>query len=126
MYNALIGKYLKEGYTLYFFKSDKNFIRDNVRQLVESGKLIDASSIIFKYELYRRAAFFAHENVDILFEKYFSKSPSIKNMIGLMDFPDIVNMYKKELLLNLEGKEVKGQDFNNLVSLITLCITGWY
>lgn len=26
----------------------------------------------------------------------------------------------------LEGKEVKGQDFNNLVSLITLCITGWY
>ena len=64
--------------------------------------------------------------MDILFEKYFSKSPSIKNMIGLLDFPDIVNMYKKELLLNLEGKEVKGQDFNNLVSLITLCITGWY
>jgi len=26
----------------------------------------------------------------------------------------------------LGGKEVKGQDFNNLVSLITLCITGWY
>ena len=104
LYNALIGKYLKEGSTLYFFKSDKNFIsRDNVRQLVESGKPIDASSIIFKYELYRQAAFFAHENVDILFEKYFSKSPSIKNMIGLMDFPDIVNMYKKELLLNLEG-----------------------
>ena len=45
LYNALIYKYLKEGYTLYFFKSDKNFIRrDNVRPLVESGKLIDASS----------------------------------------------------------------------------------
>lgn len=26
----------------------------------------------------------------------------------------------------LNGKEVKGQDFNNLVSLITLSITGWY
>ncbi len=26
----------------------------------------------------------------------------------------------------LGGKEVKGQDFNNLVSLITFCITGWY
>lgn len=26
----------------------------------------------------------------------------------------------------LEGKEVKGQDFNNLYSLITFCVTGWY
>lgn len=26
----------------------------------------------------------------------------------------------------LNGKETKGQDFNNLVSLITLCVTGWY
>lgn len=26
----------------------------------------------------------------------------------------------------LDGKETRGQDFNNLVSLITLCITGWY
>lgn len=26
----------------------------------------------------------------------------------------------------LEGREAKGQDFNNLVSLITLCVTGWY
>ncbi|MBL0059168.1 MAG: hypothetical protein IPP35_08695 [Elusimicrobia bacterium] len=26
----------------------------------------------------------------------------------------------------LQKKETKGQDFNNLVSLITLCMTGWY
>jgi hypothetical protein len=26
----------------------------------------------------------------------------------------------------LSGKQVKGADFNNLVSLITLCVTGWY
>lgn len=26
----------------------------------------------------------------------------------------------------LKGKEVRGADFNNLVSLITLCVTGWY
>lgn len=26
----------------------------------------------------------------------------------------------------LNGKEVSGGDFNNLVSLITLCVTGWY
>ncbi|MFQ5787056.1 MAG: hypothetical protein ACE5H1_03665 [Thermodesulfobacteriota bacterium] len=26
----------------------------------------------------------------------------------------------------LNGKEISGGDFNNLVSLITLCITGWY
>jgi hypothetical protein len=26
----------------------------------------------------------------------------------------------------LAGKEAKGADFNNLVSLITLCVTGWY
>lgn len=26
----------------------------------------------------------------------------------------------------LDGKETTGQDFNNLVSLITLCVTGWY
>lgn len=25
-----------------------------------------------------------------------------------------------------EGREARGQDFNNLVSLVTLCVTGWY
>jgi polysaccharide biosynthesis PFTS motif protein len=104
LYNPLINKYLKDGYAVYFFKSDKKFIsRDNIKLLVESGKLVDASKIIFQYELYRRAAFFAHENLDILFEKYYSKCPSIKNMVRLLDFPDIVNMFRKELLLNLEG-----------------------
>ena len=46
---------------------------------------------------------------DILTDEYFD----IKYLDGLCsDF--------------LGGKEVRGQDFNNLVSLITLCITGWY
>ena len=26
----------------------------------------------------------------------------------------------------LNGKEAKGKDFSNLVSLITLAVTGWY
>ncbi|MFQ5685285.1 MAG: hypothetical protein ACE5GV_01360 [Candidatus Scalindua sp.] len=35
--------------------------------------------------------------------------------------------YMDNLVLNyLNGDEASGKDFNNLVSLITLCITGWY
>ncbi len=35
--------------------------------------------------------------------------------------------YLDNLVSNyLNGDEVSGKDFNNLVSLITLCITGWY
>jgi len=59
--------------------------------------------MVFRYELYRRASFFAHENLDILFEKFYSRIPSIENMGKLLDFPDIANMYKKELLQSLEG-----------------------
>ena len=36
---------------------------------------------------------------------------------------DYIDSLVKEYLM---GKEVKGNHFNNLVSLITLCSTGWY
>jgi hypothetical protein len=45
----------------------------------------------------------------LLDDRYFN----VKNL------DSIVNAY-------LRGREVKGQDFNNLVTLITLSITGWY
>lgn len=102
-YDALVDKYLKNDFIIYFFKTDKKFIkRAKIKQCIKSEKLLDASGIIFKYELYRQASFLAHENVDAIFEKYFSSSPSIKYMQKLLDCPYIVNMYKKELLLYLE------------------------
>lgn len=102
-YDALVDKYLKNDFIIYFFKTDKKFInRAKIKQYIKAEKLLDASSIIFKYELYRQASFLAHENVDAIFEKYFSSSPAIGNMARLLDFPDIENMYKKELLLVLE------------------------
>lgn len=102
-YGALVDKYLKNDFIIYFFKIDEKFInRAKIKQYIKSEKLLDTSGIIFKYELYRQASFLAHENVDAIFEKYFSSSPSIKYMQKLLDCPYIVNMYKKELLLYLE------------------------
>lgn len=102
-YDALMDKYLNNNYTIYFFKKDKDFTgRTKIKQYIDSGKLIDISTLIFEYELYRQASFLAHENVDIVFEKFFSSNPSIRYMKKLLDCPHIVDMYKKELLLYLE------------------------
>lgn len=102
-YDVLVDKYLKNDFIIYLFKADEKFInRAKIKNYIESGKLVDASNIVFKYELYRQASFLAHETVDVIFENYFSSSPSIKYMQKLLDCPDIVNMYKRELLLYLD------------------------
>jgi len=72
-YSSLIKKYLQEVFVAYFFNAKPEFVENaNIKQYIGTGKLIDASSIVFKYELYRQAAFFAYENLDAVFEKYFS------------------------------------------------------
>lgn len=51
-------------------------------------------------------------------------SGSYKNILS-DEYFDV--LYLDKLVRNyLDGNEASGKDFNNLVSLITLCITGWY
>ena len=102
-YDSLLESYLTSGFSIYCFRVDEKYRKkQKIKKYLESKKLVDISSIIFKYTLYRKAAFFAHENVDYIFDKYYSSSPSIENMKRLLDFPEITDMFKKELLLNLE------------------------
>ena len=56
-----------------------------------------------------------------------------KDAVKDKPYQDILNdeyfniKYLDDLVVNfINGREVSGRDFNNLVSLITLCITGWY
>lgn len=104
-YNTLIDNYIKDDYIIYFFEFDKKFIDSSkIKQYIKNEKLINASNLIFRYEIYRQASFLANENLDAIFEKYFSRVQSIKCMTKLLDCPDIINMYKKELLIYLENK----------------------
>lgn len=56
-----------------------------------------------------------------------------KDSVGSKPYRDIFSdeyfdiKYLDDLVLNyLNGNEVSGRDLNNLISLVTLCITGWY
>ena len=101
----VVKKYLSQDFAIYFFKiQDKYKEKLKAKRYLETGKLIDISRMSFEYaSVYRQASFCAHENVDYIFDKYFSSSPSIKNMGKLLEFPEIENMYECELLRKLEN-----------------------
>lgn len=97
-----IEQYLEKDYTIYYFKCEKSFLNDfEIKYYIKYKRIIDVSSMIWKYELHCQAAFFAHENVDAIFEKYYSSNKSIKISYTLLGC-SIELMYKKELLLLLE------------------------
>lgn len=99
----LIKKYLKNDFTVYFFKIDDKYkIKSKIKKYLETGKLVDISPMVFEYVLYAQSAFYAHENIDCIFDRYFSSSPSINNMGQLLEFPEIKDMYKYRLLQELK------------------------
>ena len=101
VFYPMVGKYLKDDFTIYYFRIDDKH-KKKLRKYLETGKLVDLASMTFEYTLFRYASFYAHENVGHIFNRYFSSSPSIKNVKELLDFPEIEDMYKYRLLLELE------------------------
>jgi polysaccharide biosynthesis PFTS motif protein len=101
-YNSILFKYLEKGFLVYYFRMDEKYgKKEKIQRKVDSTEIKDLSSKNFEYSLSRKASSLAHENVDDIFDKFFSSSPSIANMIKLLDFPEVVDAYKKELLLKL-------------------------
>jgi len=98
-----VKKCLKDGFTIYFSKIDDKFReKSEIKKLLGEKKIVDFSEMEFEYVLCLQSGFYSYKNVDYVFDKYYSHSPSIKNMIKLLKFPEIENMYKKELLTNLQ------------------------
>lgn len=101
----IVKRYLDRGFTVYFFKIEDKYKRKlETKKCLETKRLIDISQMIFEFvPVYKQAAFYAHENVDYIFDKYFSPSPSIKNMAELLESLRIEDMYKYRLLGELEN-----------------------
>ncbi len=91
----LVRKYLDKGFTVYFFKIDEK-CRKKLNE-----RLIDASSIVFEYDIFARAGYYAHRNLDELFTKFFENNPSIKIMAKMLS-PHVRYMYMYRFLQNLK------------------------
>jgi len=116
----IVKKYLSKGFTIYFFSiENRHNEKPESKKYLEAGNLIDISRMIFEYvPVFRQASFYAHENVDYIFDKYFSSTPSIKNMEKLLEFPEIGNMYKYRLLMELEKIYVTQLKINEIAKTI--------
>lgn len=113
---SLAKRYLKEGFVIYFFRIDKKLKSNNIiKNGLEQKKIFDINSIVFDYTLYRKAAFYAHEKVDLLFKKYFANSNSIKNMETLLESKDISEMYKYRFLRELDDLFTVELKINQLI-----------
>jgi polysaccharide biosynthesis PFTS motif protein len=116
-YGSLVKKYIKEGYTVYYFFSDIKYLENTeINTFIKQGNIICASDIVFDYDMYRRAMNMAHENLDYIFEKYFSESPSINLMTELFDSNEILGMFQKEVLLNLEAAYTVELKINDILN----------
>ena len=102
-YIKIINKYLRNNYLIYFFDSDAKFSNHpKIKTYLEENKLIDASQIIYNYQLLKEAAFHANENVDDIFTNFYSSNQSIKYMKKNMGFLELEDMYKHKLLMDLD------------------------
>ena len=98
----IVDKYVTNGFIVFFFTIDDSLLnKPIIKSSLKDEKLVDLSQIIFDHTLYPKAACHAHENLDHVFDKYFSNSLSIKITSNLLQSAEIKNMYKKKLLLNL-------------------------
>lgn len=99
----IINSYINDGFIVYFLSiEDKVRTQKNIQKNLETKRLVDLSQMIFDHLLYYRAACYAHKNLDQVFNKYFSNSRLIKITCDLFKSHEIENMYKKELLNNLQ------------------------
>ncbi len=112
----LTNKYLNKDFKIYFFNiEDKYKGKQKTKKYLEAGKLIDISQMVFEFiPVCRQAMFYAHENVDYIFDKYFSSSASIRNMGKLLESSQIENMYKYRLLRALENVYIAELKINDI------------
>jgi polysaccharide biosynthesis PFTS motif protein len=98
----IVKKYLNKGFTIYLFDIDDKF--KGAKRIKEplDKKIVNLSEMEVEYTQHLLSLVYAHKNVDYIFDKYFSHTHSIKLMEKLLKFPEIVNMYKKKLLTNLQ------------------------
>ena len=98
---SIASSYLNDGFTVYFFSIENRIKKQKTIQwYLETNKLIDLSKVSYEHLIYCRTE--SHKNLDLIFEKYFSKSQLIDFTSNLLGSHEIKNMYKKELLKNLE------------------------
>ena len=99
----IVNDYLNNGFSVYYLSIEGGIKEQkNIKKYLETGRFINISQIVFNNFLYSHAAFYAHKNLEQVFNKYFSNSRLIKITCGLFKSPEIQNMYKKELLNYLE------------------------
>jgi len=88
--------------TVCFFEIDNKIVnRPSVQKYLKNFSFIDLSKVIFDYELFMKSLACAQTNLDTIFEKYFKKTPSISVAKKLYNYPGIEDLYKKEVLLQL-------------------------
>src|SRR3990170_79144 len=100
----ILHKYLKAGFIVYFYYIEDGLEKQKeLRKYLEINQVVNLSKMIFDHLLYLHASLYAHKNLNNIFAKYFSNSPSIKITKTLLKSSEIENMYKKELLSNLHN-----------------------
>lgn len=77
---------------------------NEIKKNINSKNLINISEIEFDYSVTLRAMKLSHKILDNVFDKKYSKYKSINNLINLFEYPNIINMYKKEILKRLVEK----------------------
>ena len=101
----IVNKYLIDGFIVYFFTIEAGLINKSIiKNSTDNKNLVDLSKIIYDYNLLMKAACYAHKNLDNVFNEYFSNNLSIKTAGNLLQSPEIENMYKKNLLLDLQKR----------------------
>jgi len=116
IFYPIVKKYLKKNFIVYFFEIEDKYKENlHIKNFINEKKIINASDLIFDFSLYRIAGFYAHKNIDYFFNKHYSKTQSIKLMQKLLNFPKIIDMYKKEVAIQLENSYYLELKINNII-----------
>jgi polysaccharide biosynthesis PFTS motif protein len=115
-YNSILKGYIKRGFEVYCLRIDNRFKEKKDTKInLNSGKLVDASSKMFKFELYRKAVFLAYKNIEEFFNIYFPDIQSIKEMEKLIGTNKIVDTFKRELLFDLKENYFTELEINEII-----------
>jgi len=100
---SFVIRYLSDGYKVYFFHIDKKSQKTmRLQEAREKGQLIDLSKKIFTYTFFLDAGVLAHKYLEEIFCRYLARSKSIDVCKKYFSSDEILEMYKKELLVELQ------------------------
>ncbi|WAC04349.1 MAG: polysaccharide biosynthesis PFTS motif protein [Methanoregula sp.] len=102
-YYPYVQQYLKNGYCIYYFQIDDALVKKSqIKDTIDQKRLVNLSKQIFNYTFFMDAGVYAHKHLDYIFDRYFSECKSIEISRRLFNSDEILYMYKKELLLDLQ------------------------